>query len=301
MASPRAGKSNAPSPRPSSAPSAPPAARTPPQLDLKTLGVRLGLPIVAVWVVVWFIHHWIGYVVAGVLTALAIGLVLWVRNFTQKTARVANIVSAATNAEERKEALEKIDREFKKDDAAALFAKAQLQMHEDPREALATLEQINLEKALPGVADEARAQRAMLHLMLNETKEARALVDAIDLSRHSDTKSKATIGAVIAEAWARTGQAKKATDVLAMFDEKDDALADARPGLLRARVFAAGALDDVKTAKSAMHQLAKVDPRIVAGFAQKGVHPLIVAEAKKILERSGAIQRIAMRNPQGRR
>jgi hypothetical protein len=137
----------------------------------------------------------------------------------------------------------------------------------------------------------------MIHLMLGEPQRARPLADGVDLGRHQDQKSKATLGAVVCEAWARTGQAKKAVDILELFNVEDPNLADAKPGLLRAQVFAYGALDDIKKARSAMHQLSKIDPRIVAGFAQKGVHPLLVQEAKKILERSGALPRINVRGP----
>ena len=159
------------------------------------------------------------------------------------------------------------------------------------------LESIDLGKVMANIADEARAQRGMLHLMLGEPHKARPLADAIDMSRHQDQKSKATIAAVVCEAWARTGQAKKAVDILQLFDADDETLADARPGLLRAEVFAYGATDDLKRARSAMHKLAKIDPRIVMGFAQKGVHPLLVKEAKKILDRAGAIPRINVRGP----
>lgn len=271
--------------------------RTPPQLDAKTLGLRIGIPVAIAWVIAYFIHHWIAYVVVGVLTAAALGLVWYALNLTKKSQRVASIVTDAKTKEERKAAIEKLDSEFKKDDAAAIFAKAQLQMQEDPQAALVTLESIDLGKVMPTVADEARAQRGMLHLMLGEPQKARALVDAIDLQRHSDQKAKAMLGAVLCEAWARTGQAKRAVEILELFDVNDAALVDVRPGLLRAQVFAYGAVDDLKKARSAMHQLAKIDARIVAGFAQKGVHPLLVKEAKKILERSGALPRIAVRGP----
>ena len=78
---------------------------------------------------------------------------------------------------------------------------------------------------------------------------------------------------------------------------EDPALVDVKPGLLRARVFAFGGIDDLKSARTAMHQLAKIDARIVAGFAQKGVHPLLVKEAKRILERSGVMPRVTVRGP----
>ena len=40
------------------------------------------------------------------------------------------------------------------------------------------------------------------------------LVDAIDLSRQQDPKARAMMGSVVAEAWARTGQGKKAADTI---------------------------------------------------------------------------------------
>ncbi len=272
-------------------------ARTPPKLDAKTLGLRVGIPLAVGWVIALFARHWIAYAIMGVLTAAAIGLVWFALSFTRKSQRVQSIVSEAKTKEERHAAIEKIDQEFKKGDAAGTFAKAQLQMQEDPEAALRTLETIDLQKVMAPVADEARAQRAMLHLLLGQTQKARALVDAIDLSRHNDPKAKATLAAVICEAWARTGQAKRAVEILDLFDANDEKLADVRPGLLRAQVFAYGALDDIKRARTAMHQLAKADPRIVAGFAQKGVHPLIVKEAKKILERAGMIPKQTVRGP----
>jgi hypothetical protein len=269
----------------------------PPPLPIKTLATRLGLPVLALWIIAIFAHNKWVYGGVGALTLAALGLVWWIWNFANKSKKVANIVGEAKTKEERQEAIEKIDKEFKKGDAAATFAKAQLLMHENPRQALEVLETIDLSKVVASVADEARAQRAMIHLLLGETGPARKLVDPIDMQRHSDMKSKATIAAVVAEAWARTGQAKKALELLTMFDLNDAALAELKPGILRAQVFAYGAVDDLKQARSAMHQLAKVDPRIVAGFAAKGVHPLLVKEARKILERAGALPRIAVRNP----
>lgn len=263
--------------------------RTPPKLAAKSLGLRLGIPIAIVWVIAFFVPHWSAKAVAGVLTLLALGLVAFALRWTSKAQKVQSIVGDAKTKEDRAQALERIDKEFKKGDAAAIFAKSQLLMQEDPRKALDQLEKIDLSKVMPNIADEARAQRSMIHLMLGEPQEARVLVDAIDLGRQMDAKSKATISAVVCEAWARTGAAKKAIDILALFDAEDATLADARPGLLRAQVFAYGAVGDTKKARGAMHQLAKIDPRIVAGFAQKGVHPLLVEEAKKILQRSGAM------------
>lgn len=278
-----------PPPGATEAPTAGTATRAP-KLDPKTILTRVALPLAAVWLIAAFLRNKWVYGVAGVLTAVLAGVVLFALFYMRKTQRVASIVGDAKTKEDREQAIARIDKEFKKDDTAAIFAKAQLQMHEDPRAALATLETIDLKKVMANQADEARAQRAMIHLMLNETQEARTLVDPIDLGRQQDQRGKAMIAAVVCEAWARTGQAKRAKDILDLFDAEDSTLGDVRPGLLRATVFVFGALDDLKTARSAMHKLAKADARIVAGFAQKGVHPLLVEEAKKILTRAGVIQ-----------
>lgn len=296
-ASKRPPRANEPA-APAAEPAAPRAAPAIPGLDAKTLGLRVGLPLAFGWVIAAVVRHWIGFAVMGALTAAAAGLIWYALNFTKKAQRVQSIVAGAKTKEERQAAIEQIDQEFKKDDAAGVFAKAQLQMQEDPPAALRTLEAIDLAKVTPQVADEARAQRGMLHLMLGESQKARQLVDAIDLQRHNDQRSKATLAAVQCEAWARTGQAKRAVEILELFDLNDAALADVKAGLLRSQVFAYGAMDDIKKARTAMHQLAKIDPRIVAGFAQKGVHPLLVQEAKKILERSGNLPRMTVRSPQ---
>src|SRR5262249_31821772 len=177
-------------------------------------------------------------IVAGVLTVAATGLVVWALQFAKKTRTVASLVQGADTPEARKEALSKLETDFKKGDTAAIFAKAQLQLHEDPRKALETLEGVDLGKVMAPIADEARAQRAMIHLMLGEPERARQLVDGIDLGRHQQPKTKATLVTVIGEAWARTGQGKKALDTLSVFDPEDAEYADLKAQLYRAFAFA---------------------------------------------------------------
>ena len=49
------------------------------------------------------------------------------------------------------------------------------------------------------IADEARSQRAMIHLTLGQVNLARQLVDNIELKRHQDPRSRAMIGAIAAD------------------------------------------------------------------------------------------------------
>jgi hypothetical protein len=266
---------------------------------IKQMALRLGLPVVAVWV--------IGVCVAGVsqsktaqIIALAVPLVItlglgavviWAVRQAKKTKGVASLLSGVETAEDRKAALEKLDAGYGKTDPAAVFAKAQLLLQDDPRKALETLELIDVNKVLAPVADEARAQRAMIHLLLGEVTPARDLADGIDLSRHNEARSRAMMGAVVAEAWARTGQAKKAAETIELFNPEDAEFEQLAPQLHRSRAYVYAATGDTKGMRRALRKLLEQDARLLAGFLTKRTHPLLQKEAKKMLEQSGQVPR----------
>ena len=269
--------------------------------NLRKMGLRLGIPVVIAWILVLVFGNATLKIIMAVLTVGIGGLVYWAVNRGRRQKAVAEIVQKADTKEARKEAIEKIDSEFKKGDTAAIFAKSQLQMQEDPRAALKTLEQINLSKVLAQEADEARAQRAMIHLILGETDEARALVDPIDLARHKEAKNRASLTAIIGEAWARSGQAKRAVDLLEKIDPNDDAYADLKPQLLRARAFAYAWSNDTKQMKYTLKLMKQLNVQYLMGFitkkknpmgvASRGVHPLLEKEAFDMVMKSGMMQR----------
>jgi hypothetical protein len=266
------------------------------------MGLRLGIPVAIAWVLAFVLTPaWWPKAVVGALTLGLAGVIIWALRLANKNRRVAGIVRGAETAEGRKEAISQLEADADKGDSAAIFAKAQLQMQEDPRAALATLEKVNLQKVMAPTADEARAQRAMIHLLLGETDAARGLVDGIDLSRHKDAKQKAMLAAIVGEAQARTGSAKKAVDLLETFDPEDDAFADLKPQLLRARAFAYAWANNTKQMKQVLRRLASMNPQYLAGFvtnkkhpggvAPRGVHPLLEKEALEMVTRSGAVSR----------
>jgi hypothetical protein len=156
---------------------------------------------------------------------------------------------------------------------------------------LAVLEQIDLKKVMAAVADEARAQRAMIHLMLGDVTPARDLADGIDVSRHQDPKTRAMMSAVTAEAWARTGQAQRAQATLSIFDPEESALEPVKPQLYRARAYVAANVGDLNGMRRALRKLAEQDARLLGGFMMKKTHPLLQKEAKKMLEQSGQVPR----------
>ena len=270
-------------------------------LTLRSLGLRVGIPAAIAWVVAIAIGHWIAFAVVGALSVVVAGLLIWALRFAKKSRAVAQIVQGADSPEARKDALEKLGADFKKDDTAAVFARAQLEMQEDPRAALKTLETLNLTKVMAPIADEARAQRAMIHLMLGETDEARGLVDKVDMTRHKEPKTRATMAAVVGEAWARTGQANKAVDLLQTFDPDDPIYTDLKPQLLRARAFAYAWSNDIKQMKHTLKRLQGINAQFLMGFITKkknpmgvpprGVHPVLEKEAYDMVLRSGSVPR----------
>jgi len=269
--------------------------------NLKKLAIRVGIGAVVVWGIAFAFPGWIAKAVAGGLTLVVAGIILWGLRYAKKSQAVAEIVKGADTAEARQEALDKLGKDFKEDDTAAVFAKAQLQMQDSPRAALETLEAINLDKVMAPVADQARSQRAMIHLMLGDTDDARTLVDHIDLARHKEPAIRATLGAIVGEAWARTGQAKKARELLETFDIEDEAYTDLKPQLLRALAFAYAWSNQNKKMKATLRKLKGINPQLLMGFITKkknpagvnprGVHPLLEKEAFNMVMKSGAVPR----------
>jgi hypothetical protein len=266
---------------------------------LKSLLLRLGLPLLGAWVLGGLVAGFaisttvqiIALAVPAVLTAAGVALVIWVVRQARKAQGVAGILSRVETKDERHAALAELESKYKGNDPTAVFARAQLLLQEDPRKALEALETINLSKVMANVADEARGQRAMIHLMLGEVSPARDLADGIQLSRHQDPRSRAMLAAVVGEAWARSGQAKRAVDTLSLINADDPELVQLRPQLLRAQAYAFAHAEDQKNARRVLRRLGEQDPRLLGGFVNKKTHPLLQREAKKLLEQSGALPR----------
>jgi len=266
---------------------------------LRSILLRVGVPLVAIWVIgavvfsyarsAWTRGFSLGLPV--VLTLAAIGFFVWLMRQASKARGVAGILSGVETKDQREAALAQLDSKFKAGDTTATFARAQLRLQDDPRAALQVLEKIDLGKVMANVADEARGQRAMIHLMLGEVTPARDLADGVQLSRHQDVRSRAMLTAVVAEAWARSGQAKRAVDTLSLVDPADEELVQLRPQLFRARAFAFAHAGDLKQARQALRRLMDQDPRILGGFVGGKTHPLLQKEAKKMLAQSGVIPR----------
>jgi hypothetical protein len=270
-----------------------------PPVDTKKLFVRIGAVLAIIWVTAGVLVRWsiIPVIGAAVLTAAGIGIAIWVVRYTNKSRALGQLLRSAAETEEgRREALRKLETDFKKTDVQAVVARAQLEMQDDPRKALATLETVDLGKQLGPVADQVRCTRATIHLQLGELQEARALVEKMDIGKQQEPKTRAMFAAVAGEAWGRTGQAKKAVELLEVFNPEDPDMGEMRVQMWRARAFAYAGAGDMKAAGRALKKLLEMSPQLLGMFVgAKKVHPMLQQEAKQILMRSGAVPKKMVR------
>ena len=278
-----------------------PAEGTPerPPIDFKKFIFRIALILGAIWIAAGVAAHWsvIPLYIAGVLTVAAVGGGVWMIRYVNKSRELGALLRSAQDSEQgRRDALRKLGTDYKKGDVQAAIARAQLEMQDDPRKALTTLEEVDLAKQLGPVADQVRCTRATIHLQIGEIAEARALVDKMELGKQEDVKTRAMFAAVAAEAWGRTGLGKKAVELLEVFNPEDPDLGEMRIQMWRARAFAYAGAGDMKAAGRALRKLAEVSPQLLGMFVGvKKVHPMLQQEAKQLLMRSGAVPRKMVR------
>jgi hypothetical protein len=265
-----------------------------PPVDFQKVGLRVGGALAVIWVAALIVTRWsmIPVFVAGGLTVAAVGAGIWLVRYVNKSREMAALLRSASQTEEgRKDALKRLETDFKKGDVQATIARAQLEMQEDPRKALTTLESIDLGRQLVPVADQVRCTRATIHLQLGEVQEARALVDKMELGKQRDAKTRAMFAAVAGEAWGRTGLAKKGLEMLELYNPEDPEFAEMRIQMWRARAFAAAGASDMKGAARALKKLADVNPQLLGMFVQgKKIHPMLQQEAKQLFMRSGSMR-----------
>ena len=270
-----------------------------PPVDMNKLYVRVGGVVALVWVLAGIGTRWtvIPLYVAGAVTVAAAASIVWLIRYVNKGRQMAAILrSGSQNEEGRQDALKRLETDYKKGDVQAAIARAQLEMQDDPRKALATLESVDLSKQMVPVADQVRCTRATIHLQLGEIQEARMLVDKMELGKQQDSKTRAMFAAVAGEAWGRTGLAKKGVELLELYNPEDPEYGEMRVQMWRARAFAFAGAGDMKGASRALKKLIDVNPQLLGMFVgAKKVHPMLQQEAKQLLMRSGAVPRKMVR------
>ncbi len=268
-------------------------------MNWKVLGL-IGLALAVLWVIAGILQPTIGVaglIVAGVLTLIALGFLFWVWRLTRRSADIAAILKGATDKEGRLAALEQLRaRETPGGkDALNAIAQAQLVAQENPAEAIRILEGIEVKKAPAMVQDDVRANLAMFYLMTGRVRDARELANEIRLDRQPQAKAKAMYAAVVAEAFARTGDAEEARKLIETYDPADKEFGQVSGMLLRAQVYTYTATKKRGRAREAMEQLLEVDPNMVAAFVQKGTRPELSRLAKQVLAGAGALPKPKMR------
>lgn len=260
--------------------------------QLGTMAKVSGIFIVVSWVLALGFYSGLQsiipiYVAAGLTVVVAVAAVLIRRNLA-KSQEFGALLGENLSEEERAARLAKLDAKVQKGDAAAAMTKAQLLMQDAPKDALETLEGVNLDKANKMIAMQIRGMRGMIHLNLGEIKAARTLADEIDLSKAPDPKSRGNVAAIVAESWARSGNPIEANELLDKYDVEEKDFEDIKVQLLRARAFACAHKKDVNGMRRALKQLGEVNPQLFSLFVgQKRIHPLLEKEARKRLEKSG--------------
>jgi len=271
-----------------------------PQIRWKTL-LQVAAGFAVLWLMALGLEPWVGiwgFVVVGVLTAVALGFGLYVWRMTRKSRAIVDILKQATDEQGRRAALAQLEgTKGAGKDALNALARAQILAQEDPQKAVSVLEEVDLAKAPAVVQDDVRANLALLYLNQGRAKDARALADDVRLDRQPQAKAKAMYAAVVAEAFARTGKAEDAKKLLETYDAGDPAYGEVRAMLLRAQVFTFTATKNRGLAKTAMGKLAAVEPNLLGVFVQKGSHPELRKLATTLLQRTGAVpkQRVRMK------
>ncbi len=265
--------------------------------QLRTAARVTGIALVVIWLVcvaLWSgLESTIPLFVAGSLTiAVAVVAVLVRRNLV-KSQELGDLAAAAgLDPAERAQRMGKLEGRVDKGDAAAILTMAQLQMNDDPRAALVTLERANLDKTQKMIANQVRATRAMIHLNLGEVKAARELAEVVELTKAPDAKTRANLASVVAEAWARSGNPIEASELLDKYDPEESQYQDLKIQIWRARAFAEAHRKRLPGMRKALKELEGISPQLLAVFVgQKRVHPLLQQEARKRLEKTGMIPR----------
>lgn len=259
--------------------------------------LQVGGALLVLWVTAFIAEPWLGYWgvgVVGALTLAALGFGVYIWRMTRRSREIVEIMKGAAGEDGRADALEKLAEGGGKDAMKAL-ARAQLLAQTDPQGAQAALEAIDVKKAPTMVQDEVRSQLAMLYLRNNRPKDARPLADEVRLDRQPNAKAKAMYAAIVAETFARTGNAEESRKLLETFAPRDAESVENRAMLLRAQVYTCMALKKRGLAKNAMAELAAIEPNLLGSFLQKGSSPDMMKLAKQVAASVGLVPKMKVK------
>jgi outer membrane PBP1 activator LpoA protein len=233
--------------------------------------------------------------VAGALTVLLAGVLLWaLRTIRKHRSTVSLLQGAVASPEARREALAKLSEGKDAKSPTNVFARAQLlAADDDPQAALKLLGTIELKNYPPAMQDDVSLLQTQLYLRSGRTLDARKSADLMNLDNPQRKEIRPLAASLVAEAWARTGKPKEA---LALLDTIELPKKDGEQIGLQirvARVFAKFAANQRGPARAELVALADDDINQLGRFIQPQfrVHPELQKLARTVIEQHPAARR----------
>lgn len=266
--------------------------------------IIIGVVVVVVWAFAINTRNTIVMIVAGVLTALLAGVLIWaLRMIGKHRSTVSLLQGAVASPEARREALAKLSEGKDAKSPTNVFARAQLlAADDDPQGALKLLGSVELRSYPPGMQDDVSLLQTQLYLRLGRTADARKSADVMNLDNPQRKEIRPLAASIAAEAWARTGKPKEA---LALLDTIELPKKDAEQIGLQirvARVFARFAANQRGPARAELVALADEDINQLGRFIQPQfrVHPELQKLARTVIEQHPAARRHIKAQPKRR-
>jgi hypothetical protein len=266
--------------------------------------VIIGAVTAGVWALAISTGSLVFMIIVGVLTAVLLGFLIWALRLAKKQQGLASMLQqAAGTPEGRKLAIAKLEGEKNKHDVTNIFARAQLMSADDPAGALELLERVEIKNVPAQMQDDFAILRAQLYLNFGRPKDARPLVDRVNIESPSRKDARGLYTSIVAEAWARTGKHDEALTILDRIDLDAESNDQVRLQLLVARVFARFAAGKRGPAKEDLRALAAVDVNYLGRFLmpQFKVHPELQALARGVAEKNPEVRRMAQKQQPQRR
>lgn len=253
-----------------------------------------GVVTAAVWAFAIQTGSVIFMIIVGVLTLLLAAILIWALRMNRKQMGLVNLLQSATQSpEQRRAVLAQLEASKDANDLTHVFLRAQLLAAEDPKRALELLEAHDVKKFQPQMQDDVAILRSQLYLNFGRPKDARPLVDRVNVDSTQRAEMRGLMVSVVAQAWARTGRHVDAAALIDTVDLTKEQNEEVRIQLMVARVFARFAAGKRGPAKDDLKALANLDVnhlgRILA--PQLRVHPELQRLAREVAEQSGKLKR----------
>ena len=272
-------------------------AQSAPETGLKKKNlVIIALVFAGLWFLAISSESYIVMGIVGVLTLIALVIAFWVWKQIRRHKSLAGMMQGAGDSPEaRRKALARLEADKKADDVTNVIARAQLMAPDDASAALALLEPLEIKTVPAQMQDDFALLKSQLLLGVGRAKDARPLVDWINLDNPQRKEIRPLMVGIVAETWARTGSAKEANELLDSVELSVHGGTDTATVLLNARVFARFASGKKGKTREALTELATVDPNLLGRFIspKSRVHPGLQRLAREAFERSGGARQQA--------